>query len=329
MLLDKVVADTTRIVQRYVKAMERADYPTLLFEIENYARIINSLFTQFKPHDDRHPEESRRNALYSSFYVLKNLMIMLYPFVPTTMERLRESLRLPRRRLPRRRARHAHPRRPRRRPQAGLLPVDRGNPNVRTPFLVALAIGAVPLASVSATADSASTIRLSSDESLSLPAQVTYVKEFEPLPPNLSRASLYRFPGGAILSLNVEKPQAGTCSAVLDRTVKEFEEAKNVPGMSNLFKFSKAERRPVGKHLAFYTEGATRTAAEAQADKPFHPVVSYNICLRHGWFSLTMGEHRHRHRRRGPQAVRRRRVVLEALAVGAHVQAAMGTSRAA
>jgi methionyl-tRNA synthetase len=94
-LLDKVVSDTVRIVQRYVRSMERADYPTLLFEIENYARNVNSLFTQFKPHDDRHPEEGRRNALYSSFYVLKNLMIMLWPFVPSTMDRLRESLRLP------------------------------------------------------------------------------------------------------------------------------------------------------------------------------------------------------------------------------------------
>lgn len=95
-LLDKVAADTVRMVQRYVKAMDRADWPTLLFEIENYARTINSLFAQYKPHDDRHPEEGRRNALYSAFYVLKNLLIMLYPFVPATMERLRESLRLPR-----------------------------------------------------------------------------------------------------------------------------------------------------------------------------------------------------------------------------------------
>jgi methionyl-tRNA synthetase len=94
-LIDQVLPDTVRIVQRYVKAMERADYPSLLFEIENYARTINSLFTQYKPHDDRHPEQTRRNALFSSFYVLKNLMIMLYPFVPSTMDRLRESLRLP------------------------------------------------------------------------------------------------------------------------------------------------------------------------------------------------------------------------------------------
>jgi methionyl-tRNA synthetase len=94
-LNEKVVADTIRIVQRYVRSMERADYPTLLFEIENYARTVNSLFTQFKPHDDRHPEEARRNALFSSFYVLKNLMIMLYPFVPGTMDRLRDSLHLP------------------------------------------------------------------------------------------------------------------------------------------------------------------------------------------------------------------------------------------
>ncbi len=94
-LLDKVAADTLRIVQRYVRSMDKADYPTLLYEIENYARTINSLFTQHKPHDDRHPEEARRNALYSCFYVLKTLMIMLYPFVPDTMDRLRESLRLP------------------------------------------------------------------------------------------------------------------------------------------------------------------------------------------------------------------------------------------
>ena len=94
-LLEDVVADTVRIVQRYVRSMDRADYPNLLFEIENYARIVNSLFTRFKPHDDRHPEEGRRNGLYSAFYVLKNLMIMLYPFVPGTMDRLRESLRLP------------------------------------------------------------------------------------------------------------------------------------------------------------------------------------------------------------------------------------------
>jgi methionyl-tRNA synthetase len=94
-LLENVAADTVRMVQRYVKSMDRADYPNLLFEIENYARVINSLFTQYKPHDDRHPEEARRNALYSAFYVLKNLMIMLYPFVPETMDRLRDSLRLP------------------------------------------------------------------------------------------------------------------------------------------------------------------------------------------------------------------------------------------
>lgn len=94
-LADKVVADTQRIVQRYVKGMERADYPTMLYEVENYARIINSLFNQYKPHDDRRPEEGRRDALYASFYVLKNLMIMLYPFAPDTMDRVRDSLRLP------------------------------------------------------------------------------------------------------------------------------------------------------------------------------------------------------------------------------------------
>jgi methionyl-tRNA synthetase len=94
-LLGKIEADTARLVQRYVKAMARADYPNLLFEIENYARTVNSLFAQHKPHDDRFPEEARRDALYSSFYVLKNLMLLLSPFVPTTMERLRRALNLP------------------------------------------------------------------------------------------------------------------------------------------------------------------------------------------------------------------------------------------
>jgi len=94
-LNEKVVAETTKIVQKYLRSMERADYQVLLGLIENYARNINSLFTQFKPHDDRHPLEERQNALYSGFYILKNLMIMLYPFVPTTMNKLRATLQLP------------------------------------------------------------------------------------------------------------------------------------------------------------------------------------------------------------------------------------------
>lgn len=94
-LLEKAEKETLKIVQLYVKNMEKADYLTLLGQIENYARLINSFFVQYKPHDDRADLEQRKDALYSSFYVLKNLMIMLYPFVPQTMERVRESLNLP------------------------------------------------------------------------------------------------------------------------------------------------------------------------------------------------------------------------------------------
>lgn len=94
-LLEKVEKETMKIVQLYVKNMEKADYITLLGQIENYARLINSLFVQYKPHDDRAELEGRKDGLYSSFYVLKNLMIMLYPFAPQTMERVRESLKLP------------------------------------------------------------------------------------------------------------------------------------------------------------------------------------------------------------------------------------------
>ena len=79
---------------QYVRQMERAEYSTLLYAIENYARQINSLFSQFKPHDDRYPEGERADALYTCFYVLKTLMIMLHPFVPKTMDRLRQTLNL-------------------------------------------------------------------------------------------------------------------------------------------------------------------------------------------------------------------------------------------
>jgi methionyl-tRNA synthetase len=94
-IMPKVQEETFKIVQKYLRSMERAEYSTLLFAIENYARQINSLFTQFKPHDDRAPLNERNDALYSCFYVLKNLMIMLYPFVPQTMHELRKSLNLP------------------------------------------------------------------------------------------------------------------------------------------------------------------------------------------------------------------------------------------
>ena len=94
-LLEKVVGETAQLIRKYLRSMDRGEYSTLLNLIENYARQINSIFTQFKPHDDRQPVDQRNNALYSSFYVLKNLMIMLYPIVPETMERLRESLQLP------------------------------------------------------------------------------------------------------------------------------------------------------------------------------------------------------------------------------------------
>lgn len=94
-LLEVVRTDTARIVQRYVSCMQKPEYHALLFDIENYARRINNLFARYKPHDDRHPERGRRDALFSSFAVLKTLMIMLYPFTPATMERLRVALRLP------------------------------------------------------------------------------------------------------------------------------------------------------------------------------------------------------------------------------------------
>jgi methionyl-tRNA synthetase len=94
-LNEKVLLETANLVRKFLRSMDRGEYAVLLGLVENYARQVNSLFTQFKPHDDRQPEDVRKNALYSCFYVLKNLMIMLYPFVPETMDKLRVSLNLP------------------------------------------------------------------------------------------------------------------------------------------------------------------------------------------------------------------------------------------
>lgn len=94
-LLEKAEKETMKIVQLYLKNMEKAEYLTLLGQIENYARLINSFFVQYKPHDDRADLQGRQDGLVSSFYVLKNLMIMLYPFAPHTMDRVRQSLNLP------------------------------------------------------------------------------------------------------------------------------------------------------------------------------------------------------------------------------------------
>jgi methionyl-tRNA synthetase len=94
-LIENAEELTTNMVRRFLKAMDQATYPSMLNELENYARTINSLLTKHKPYDDRLPEGPRRDALFTSFYLLKNLVIMLYPFVPSTMDRVRESLRLP------------------------------------------------------------------------------------------------------------------------------------------------------------------------------------------------------------------------------------------
>jgi methionyl-tRNA synthetase len=93
-LIGKTEKETKKIFQTYLKMMEKGDFSKILFIIENYARIINGLFAQYKPHDDRHDEVERKDALYSSFFILKNILIMLSPFVPETMERLRRTLDL-------------------------------------------------------------------------------------------------------------------------------------------------------------------------------------------------------------------------------------------
>ncbi|MCY4444556.1 MAG: class I tRNA ligase family protein [Proteobacteria bacterium] len=93
-LLKKAQDNTLKVIRQYVKFMPMAKYPTFLLAVENYARTINSLFATHKPHDDRYPLKDREDALYSCFYILKNLMILLAPFAPQTMDTLRENLNL-------------------------------------------------------------------------------------------------------------------------------------------------------------------------------------------------------------------------------------------
>jgi methionyl-tRNA synthetase len=94
-LIGKTEKETLKIIPNYYKMMQKGEYAKILFAVENYARVINSLFSQYKPHDDRHNITERSDALYSCFYILKNLVIMLHPFAPATIDRLRESLNLP------------------------------------------------------------------------------------------------------------------------------------------------------------------------------------------------------------------------------------------
>lgn len=94
-LIGKAEAETLKLVQMYLRSMGKGDYVVLLGQVENYARMINSLFTQYKPHDDRADEQGRKDALFTCFYILKNLMIMLAPFAPSTINELRLSLNLP------------------------------------------------------------------------------------------------------------------------------------------------------------------------------------------------------------------------------------------
>ena len=94
-LVGKTVIETKKMIQIYMNSMVKAQYSDLLYLIENYARLINKIFTNMKPHDDRHDEQERTDGLYSSFFILKNLIIMLHPFVPETIDKVRVSLNLP------------------------------------------------------------------------------------------------------------------------------------------------------------------------------------------------------------------------------------------
>ncbi len=93
-LIGKTAKETQKLTPNYLKMMQKGDYAKILFAVENYARVVNGLFSVYKPHDDRHDEKERADALYSCFYILKNVMIMLSPFAPQVMDRLRRSLGL-------------------------------------------------------------------------------------------------------------------------------------------------------------------------------------------------------------------------------------------
>ena len=93
-LLEKVGNQTIKIVKSYVQFMPDGKYSQFIVALEKYARLVNSLFSIYKPHDDRYPLQERKDCLFSCFYILNNLVIFLFPFVPDTIERLMDTLRL-------------------------------------------------------------------------------------------------------------------------------------------------------------------------------------------------------------------------------------------
>jgi len=64
-----------RIVQHYTRSMQRADYPNLLFEVENYAAPSQPVYS-IQAHDDRYRRKAAKMH-YTPRSTCSELMIML------------------------------------------------------------------------------------------------------------------------------------------------------------------------------------------------------------------------------------------------------------
>jgi hypothetical protein len=132
----------------------------------------------------------------------------------------------------------------------------------------------------------ATVVDLGTEATLSVPAEVRFVKDYRSLPPELSKSAVYQLPDGAFLMVNVTTPSGAACT--FDRQMRQLEDLKKEPNYDQLHHFPVVEQRHVGDFSAFYTEGGSRTLEEAQAGIPFHVRASYSVCLGATMLGLTL-----------------------------------------
>jgi len=132
-------------------------------------------------------------------------------------------------------------------------------------------------------------VQLQPGMSLMLRADAKLAKEFTPPPENLVRAQAWKA-GSWVLLINVGKEDGKACDARLkeERARGEAALKKPDPAMTPTIKFQEVSAKTAGKAPALYTRVRTRSAAEAQADKPYRDGAGYLICTRKAFVNLTL-----------------------------------------
>lgn len=133
-------------------------------------------------------------------------------------------------------------------------------------------------------------VRLRDGSTLRLPADAKLARQLDP-PPNLVSAEIYQLPSiDGVLVVNLGKPTGKACKAMLDEERANGEKARNDEALRASIRVDTAEVRQLGGVQALYTEGASRSVAEAKAGQPYHPGVGYFVCTKDAFinFNLTL-----------------------------------------